>query len=679
MITVTNDFKTEANKPSKQWHAYITDQTMYPDEITDVDDLKSVKITAESSLLRTVMRQLDAQFFGSHDYLDEYISVGMGLQLPDNSTEYIDYGSFKVTSQEFDKAIDGVRIKGYDKMYEALQAYDLDPIYEIPAPFTLLELLEAICTRLEWTLSSGSTTFPNYDISFESDPVSGIGYTFRQVLDKIAEAAGSIIYFDVNDELVVKQIAHDTPLADLDADILQTLKVENKWGEVNSVVLSRMPQEDNILEKDQTSIDTNGLTEIKIENNELVDEDRETYVQPIFDELFGLEYYPFKATTNGLGYIQIGDRLTVTDPTEVSREVVVFTVILDLTGGMKETLEAKSPDKSSTNYNTAGILGMKIKNTEIIVNKQTGEITIITSNLNEAVAQINLSIDTITSSVNSAINQGDVNADAIADLQENLAELTLTAEALEVAVSGIGGTNLLKNSVGLKGSIAEWQVLDSNGNPVDADNNGTIDQSTDVINNSESGSAIRLDEQFIQQTFATIQGETYTIYFRYKSNDTCKLSVTGLTDITLPAAADWTVYKQQFLGSASTTTVKFDNTAEGASAYIILTDTIVKLGDASGWMQAPNEVYGANFRFDKDGFLLTDPTSKFKAILTNESLTVYDTSSGSDRIVMQVSKDLGKITKLTAQDQFVVQRYENSASSMRMIPVEGGVFLVIND
>lgn len=685
MISVTNDFKTQTRAVPKQWHAYVNDfpGELYADQITDEDDLKSLKITVESSILRTVMRTAEVRYFGTHDYLDKYVNIGIGLVLPDTTTEYIDYGQFKVILPiEFDKGTNITKIKLVDKMYEALQLYDIEQLYDLPTPYTLSDLLQAICTRLGWELATGSDTFPNSDVEYNVDPVAGLNYTFRQVLDWIAEMGASIIYFDVDNKLTVKQIAHDTPLEELDQDILQTLKIDEKWGEINSVVISEQPQEDNIVRKDDTSIAANGLTEIKIKNNLLAgitDEEAEARIEPIFDELFHLEFYPFTATNNGMAYFQIGDRIEVTDPNSVTREVVIFGITIDMTGGIKETIKCGIPDKNSTNYNTAGIIGLQIRDTQIIVNKQTGQITIITQNLNEAVSQINLSIDSITASVNQAINQGDVNADAIDDLQENLAELTLTAEALELAVAGIGGTNLLKNSVGLKGTIAEWQELDSEGTPIDADNNGSIDQSTDVINNSESGSALVIEEQFLKQNFATIEGEAYTIYFRYKSIEDAILKVTGLSDITLPEAADWTVFKRQFTGSASTTSVEFDNTTNGTGATLTFTDNIVKLGDANGWSQAPNEVYGANYRFDKDGFLLSDPNSKFKALLTNEALTVFDTSTGSDRIVMQVSKDLGKILRLVAEETLTVQREGNSAAALRVIAVDDGVFEIIND
>jgi hypothetical protein len=391
----------------------------------------------------------------------------------------------------------------------------------------------------------------------------------------------------------------------------------------------------------------------------------------------GLDFYPFKAETVGLGYYQIGDRLTLKDPASNAFECIIFGIVINLSGGFQESLSAKLPAISSTNYDFAGIIGKAIKDTQIIVDKQAGTIAILTSDVNGNIASINVTLDAITTAVNQAIAASDINADDIASIQSLMTTLTQTADALSLSVSGQGGSNLLKNSVGLKGDIKDWQVYDTSNVLVDATNSGTIDQSTDIINNTESGSAIIIAEQNILQTVPTIAGKLYTIYFRYKNSGTLNLNITGAPGtINPPDSADWAVFKYQFTATTNSTTLKLSN---GSGATATISDIVEKLGDINGWIQAPNEVYGKNYRFDKEGFLLTDPNSTFKALLTNTSLTVYDTSSGSDKIVMQVSKDAGKITSLIAQDELVVQRYENSSKALRLKPTDRGAMLVIND
>jgi hypothetical protein len=679
MINVSNDFKIAAKAPITQVRGYVISQTDLT-SLNENNDLKSIIIRQEASLLHTVLRQAEVVHYGTANLLDHTVNLGIGLVLPDNlSVEHIDYGHFKVISREITKGSEEVKLRLYDKMYESLRSWD-ETIFEgVDFPLTVVELLELICDELGWVL--GTTTFTNYDKSIDTDIFTDAVSTYREVLDMIAEVAGGILYFDVDNQLKIRTVDIDKsdPVELVDANQLERLMMEPSWGPVNSVVLSRMPQEDNIVYKDDGSIGEHGLTEIKIENNLIVDANRELWIEDIYTTLGGVEFYPFDALISGLGYLQIGDRITLQDQLGGNYSTVVLGIETKLTGGFNERIYAKVPDKSTTDYNTAGIIGQIIRNTQIIVNKQTGEITLITEGLDGAIAQINLTTEALTASVNQALALGDVNQDNIADLQTALAELELTAEGLELAVTGIGGTNLLKNSVGLKGNVNEWQNYDVDGNLIDSDNDATIDQSADVIANSESGSALVLDEQYIEQTFPTIVGSVYTVYFRYLSDDDATLSITGVSPITLPVQADWFIYKYNFTAGSANTTFRVSNVSAGSGAQIKLTDLVVKLGDVNGWIQAPNEVYGANYRFDKDGFEITSLTSTFKSVLDNEQLAVYDTAGGVEKNTMLVSKDSGIIRNLVAQDQFVVQRYENPTKSIRIIPTSTGGMIVINN
>lgn len=242
MISISSGLKDSLKESSRQLKGYID----YGDNIIrDDDDLISLKISWKANFTTAIIRVAQATYKGGHSLLNQYVELGIGAVLPDNSTEYIDYGSFKVVEVETNEASEHITAKMYDKMYDSLIPYDIDPIYDITFPVSLKELLEAICTRLNWTLAT--STFPNDDTEITSDPFTGLGLSFRNVLDQIAQASGSVLFFNNSDELVVKQIAA-TSLETLDKNLLRTLKVSESYGPVNSVVLSRMPQEDNIVQ-----------------------------------------------------------------------------------------------------------------------------------------------------------------------------------------------------------------------------------------------------------------------------------------------------------------------------------------------------------------------------------------------------------------------------------------------
>lgn len=598
----------------------------------------------------------------------------------------------------------------YDLMYEANLAYDLAPSY----PITLRDFLSAICTRLGWTLDSWD--FPNFDLSIAAELFTESKLTFRQVLDQIAEATGCTLLINSEDVLVVKQILTTGSSDTITYNELFSSTFKQEYTEINSVVASRMPQEDNIAQQDGGSISANGLNEIKIINNYIIDSDRVTYLDPIFDSLLDLSYFPFEANTVGLGWFEIGDRISVADNENNLTECIVWSIDLTVSGGIQEKLSAGIPDKTSTNYKYAGVVGQTIKNVQIIVDHQQGEIDILNGemantlalprqsappddpNINdlyldtddniiyiwdganwqptsispatldgyytkeETDSQIAITASSITSTVEDLTTTVNEQGNTIATISDDVTTLEQTATDLTLAVSGVGGVNLLLNSVGLKGTLDEW-------------GGGTVTQTSDVTNNSESHSGITVANESIMQTVSTISGNTYTLYLKFYRTGDCTVSITGLADQDFTGSeGEWTVFKQAFVAQESTT-ITF---TVGAGDSCILTDITLKIGDCNAWSPAPNEVYGSNYRFDKDGFSITSQTSPFKSVLDNEKLAVYDTSSGNKEI-MVVSKDDAKLTNAVVQDRLQVQRYDNSANAMQIIPTTTGAILVIND
>jgi len=735
MKTVTNDFKTTVKGDAKELAVTITDGTT---TITGSDDVSSFKIFSNGGIYRTVLRQAEVKYWGDSDFLDKYLNIKLGFKVG-ASFEYIDYGDFKVVEVTEDKANDLRTLKLYDRMYEALQEYETMGTY----PQDIATLLGAICTELGWTLAT--STFFNDDLEIVQEIFTNQNLTYRDVLNYIAEVTGTIILFNEDDELELRSIDTSTSLETLVTNDMFSLKLEPKWGELNSLVLAREPQEDNIVEQDEASITANGLWELRFVNNLILDSDRETYITPLFNEIKGLEYYPFESKTVGLGYLEVGDVITVTDKADATYKVLITDVEMSVSGGLSEVIKGVSPDKSTTDYKTAGIIGKRITNTEIVVNKQEGEIELIneametvatiprqatepedpeeddlwlntTDNIiyiydglnwqptaiqmdaledyytkGETTAQITVRTDDIQLAVEDletrtslVETEVDENGNAIEAVEGDIATLELRADSLELDIESVGGSNLLKNSVGMKGTIEEWQDLDENGDPVDTDNDGTVVKTSDVEENTESGSAIRIDEQFIAQDIPTIVDGEYTIYLRFNKLLDLDLDITGVTETLSITAGDyvdetWAVYQYQFTANSEITQIKISNVDSGAGAYAILSDMVVKLGYASGWVQAPNEVYGKNFRFDEEGFSVTSLTDDFKATLDNTKLGIYDTTSSSDRIMALFSKDEGLITKLVAQDELAIQRYENSNKSARFIPTSTGLMITIND
>lgn len=162
----------------------------------------------------------------------------------------------------------------------------------------------------------------------------------------------------------------------------------------------------------------NGTTEIKLENNWILDKRREETIQNIFNIVEGEGWYAFKATTTGLGWYEIGDRVTVTDE-EGTRDVVIWDTSLTIDGGIKDSISATTPNKTETDYKKAGNISDALKRTQISVDHNEQEILSLAEEIYNVDGVINTKFTSIEQSIDS----------------------------ISSTVQSSGGVNLLKNSV----------------------------------------------------------------------------------------------------------------------------------------------------------------------------------------------------------------------------------------
>lgn len=372
MIAVSNDFKSAMKKPVKELDAYIQ---IGQDRITASDDLVEFKVSCESGLCKTAMRKLEAKYFGEHDLLGKWINVGFGVRLQNNTFEYIDYGAFLVTEITYTKDTGITQITAYDSMVKSMVNYT--PL-AIDYPINLLDYTNALCTACGLTL--GSDTFVNADWQVERELWENIeGITYRDILTQIAQATASTCIIG-NDNKVYFKYLTDTN-EELTYDNMKKLKLEPIYGEINSVVLGRDPiVGEDVFLKDDESIEENGLTEFRIVNNEIIDKNRENAITPIYNALHGISFYPFETSTEGLGWYEIGDSFTIVNDLGEEYKTSLFNFNITVDGGIKETLKSVAETKTQSQYQYASSISKRIKNTEIIVNKQEQVIQALVDN-----------------------------------------------------------------------------------------------------------------------------------------------------------------------------------------------------------------------------------------------------------------------------------------------------------
>ena len=445
MRTHTQAFKEELTKLGKQQKVLIT----YGTTTLTNDQINSVTYSFDTTLLKSIMTCLEIDS-NVEIPIDTEINFQYGL-LVNGDYEYLDFGNFIVREIEKQEDTRSYSIVAYDKMFYAMQDYEpLDVTY----PITNVNFFKALCDKLEYEYQDNiADLLANASKQITSDVFADIGFTYRDVLDDIAEANG--VNFIMNDGTIevkatetslengyvsgetlylqetslnvtneILTLAETQSFVSDETLILGTGEVITEeylkdvnvnfgkmFGPINSIVLSRSTN-DNIYKKDDSSIATNGLCEIKISDNQIMNgNDRGDYLQGIFDNLSGLTFCLNDYKSTGICYlepledygIKIGDTLY---------SCILMNDEINITQGLEENIYTDPPEQSQTDYTKAS---RTEHDTSLIIDKNNKQIQSLITEVGDRTnktTSITQDIDTITSEVS-------VIADVTEEKQDN--------------------------------------------------------------------------------------------------------------------------------------------------------------------------------------------------------------------------------------------------------------------
>lgn len=335
----------------------------------------------------------------------------------------------------------------------------------------------------------------------------------------------------------------------------------------------------------------NGIVEVKLANNEILDDNRENMAQPILNAIKGFEFYPFEATTEGHGWYECGDRVIMTDGVN-SWDVVITDIKLTIDGALKEVIKGIAPDEAQTNYALAGGITKTVYNTEIKVDKQGQTI--------ESIVEEQITLE----------NQ----------VNENYTTITQTISDVVTSVQNSGGNNLLKNSamyaLGEDGLPISWTVTGS----------GSLDiapSAEAAVNGSLSRQNITLRDMQILQT-VDVKADNSSITEKTYYSFSCKIKKTAVGECLIritdgTQAGVWEIAlnngDESFYGdfgiekmlpntSNLTVSVYASNDAEFS-----INDMMLAVGDyKTQWTQANGEFANTQVSIDNSGVTVRSST-----------------------------------------------------------------------
>ena len=389
MKTITNDYKNTIKQIGRELDSKVS-YTLNGSSIElGVEELNSVSLHYEGNILKSVMKQLDIDS-NTNIPIGTILTYQFGVKV-NNAYEYINLGNFVVYSSEKQEDLNSYKIVCYDKLLYSMKDYvDMNIVY----PITIRNYLNTICTYLGLTFKNASDTFPNYDKQIPNELYldengNTLEYTFRDVLDELAQVTASTICMSNDDKLELRYI-NDTSTT-IDEEFLKDINVNfgEQYGPINTISFKRSADSDVVSKSIPANISDDDKIEISICDNQILNQNnRADYLDDILSELYGLTYYKNDFTSTGITFYELCDKFNIT-ANSTTYPCIMLNDEINVTQGLEERIHTDLPDESVTDYNTASKDDRTVTRATLIVNKAVGEITATVQTVENLVEQIN--------------------------------------------------------------------------------------------------------------------------------------------------------------------------------------------------------------------------------------------------------------------------------------------------
>lgn len=409
MYNVSNDFKNailnnarhikahiEFNAGSYEIQKCTLDNNIYSNDIdafigTFIAKSGTIKVNKQDSL------QLENESF----------NLFFCIQLNDGTIENVPIGTMNV----YEKTSD-TEFKFMDNKMFFNKKFDTNAL---TYPSTPLKAAQEACRQAGVELAT--LDFLNKDINIPSEVFFGYDATCGDVITAIAQASCTFATINRENKLEFRWFRNVDFTIPLDNQYKYPT-IETAYGPINSLVLAREPQNDNVYIQDDESIKSNGLTELKFSDNPFLDIDRYTSRNAIWNRVNGFKYIPFIASVPGQFHLDIGDviKLQIEDGAYINAYMMNHS--MSYAGGIKSEFSTPALTKSQINYSVASTLESKILRTELTVDKIKGEI-------NSRIQEITNKIENIDTS----LYRANLNASATV-LNERNTSIILTCQVL---------------------------------------------------------------------------------------------------------------------------------------------------------------------------------------------------------------------------------------------------------
>ena len=298
--------------------------------------------------------------YGNYRYslIDKDIELFMGYK-DDSGVHYSKKGTFRIKKTDSETVGIQTEFELQDKSF----IFDTVCTLEFPYPCTRLQVVQIICEHLGIELAT--LNFWLSDAILKKQFYNP-GSTYREIIRIIAESSCCFAKIGDDDKLHIKFFEKSD--YKLIPRVYKKLNIEDCFGYVNRIVLCETDESgstdyDVIIAEDEESIKNFGLTEVRISNNLILNEDREKYAPLLLSQLSTFRYYAFSTEMVLGNYLLDHSVIDLVDKDGSVKPSVIMNINFRYNGALKSNISQTGSDNLVRN--SVGYAWETIDNKEV--------------------------------------------------------------------------------------------------------------------------------------------------------------------------------------------------------------------------------------------------------------------------------------------------------------------------
>lgn len=358
------------------------------------ENIRQLKIVTKGEILHTLMKEID---FESELNLDVggVVRFRFGVFIEeDNDYEYLDYGKYIIYKKEKNQDTDTYTYTCYDYMLKTMVKVteefkisyknykyaesDGSGNYNIQLRGVLEIICDILGLEVDLELSDENNKFRPIYFAYMSrfidiEALKKSCVTYRDVLDALCQYS-AINMYTFNNELLFKnlgtieerkvgdtlkwwylELENPTPVDEFDEDFLKDKNtgMGSLYGPINTVSVV-LDTEENYIASDSESVEKNGITEYKLNNNypyTFQGVNIEGDLQEILKKINGVSYNVIDISTIGICYLEWLDYFNITVKGNTYKCLLLNSEIT-IKNGISEDIYNEEPENNLGEYIT---------------------------------------------------------------------------------------------------------------------------------------------------------------------------------------------------------------------------------------------------------------------------------------------------------------------------------------